>query len=55
MQAGWAPPDYGFSGRGSRDRRTKYLSCVKAGYRKDYSALAGLLREALERRRERSV
>ena len=32
----------------------KYLSCVKKGYGKDYTALATFLLEGLERRRERA-
>ena len=50
MQAGLAPPDYAFTGRGSRKQNRRYLKAVVAGYAMDYEPLTDFFRETLERR-----
>ncbi len=46
----WLPvPDYGLRGRGSRQRGRLNLQAVKAGYERNYEALAGFFAEALMR------
>ena len=52
VQAGYPPPDYGFSGRGSQKRRAEYLTAVKRGYLEDYAPLARFFEAAILRRRE---
>lgn len=46
-QAGLSPPDYRFRGRGSRDRKARYLAAVKAGYKMRYGGLAAFFEDAL--------
>ena len=48
-QAGLSIPDYGFTGRGAKLRRSKYLDAVIKAYCRDYSDLARFLEEALAR------
>jgi cell filamentation protein len=50
LQAGVAAPEYGFFGRGARQRRIAYLHAVQYGYLGDYEPLARFFRAALERR-----
>jgi hypothetical protein len=50
LQAGLPSPDYGFLGRGSKQRRVAYLNAVREGYTEDYRPLAAFFEEALERR-----
>ncbi len=52
FQAGFPAPTYGFTGRGSRARRERYLAAVTQGYGRDYDALAEFFAEAMERRRD---
>ncbi len=49
-QAGLSGPDYGFVGRGARQRRAAYLDAVRKGYLGDYGLLTVFFLEALERR-----
>jgi cell filamentation protein len=53
LQAGFPPPEYGFTGRGSPQQRVEYLQAVTRGYRCDYGALTGFFIRAIERRRRR--
>ncbi|MCL4498840.1 MAG: Fic family protein [Chloroflexi bacterium] len=48
-QAGMTIPDYGFVGRGARERRGAYLAAVIKGYYQDYLDLALFFERALER------
>lgn len=48
-QSGLSIPDYGFTGRGAKLRRSRYLNAVIKAYYQDYSDLARFLEEALER------
>lgn len=41
--------DYGFTGRGAKLRRSRYLDAVIKAYYRDYSDLVRFLEEALER------
>ena len=50
MQASYAPPQFGFRGRGGRRNQSLYLEAVKHGYLQDYEALAAFFRDAIERR-----
>jgi cell filamentation protein len=50
MQAGLPAPVYGFTGRGAKKQRTRYLECVNGGYVGDYDALTDFFRAAIERR-----
>ncbi len=50
LQAGLPVPDYGFTGRGSRKRRTQYLKAVMRGYVEDYNLLTDFFVAATERR-----
>jgi cell filamentation protein len=50
LQAGLPAPDYGFAGRGARERRAEYLAAVKRGYAADYVPLTAFFAAALERR-----
>jgi cell filamentation protein len=52
-QAGYPVPAYGFTGRGSKKRRTEYLSAVSQGYLENYLPLARFFEAALTRRRRR--
>lgn len=52
LQAGLPVPDYGFTGRGARTRRTRYLTAVMRGYVQDYDFLADFFAEGIERRLE---
>ncbi len=47
FQAGYAPPEYRFTGRGSRKVREQYLAAVIQGYQQDYEPLARFFAEAL--------
>jgi len=49
-QAGLPLPDYGFTGRGSRNNKETYLQAVIRGYGQDYEALTRFFTVALERR-----
>jgi cell filamentation protein len=49
-QAGLPLPDYGFEGRGSRARRTRYLNAVIQGYGQNYAALRDFFADAIARR-----
>jgi len=49
LQAGLSYPVYGFTGRGSRQQRKRYLAAVKGGYLMRYDDLTGFFVEALER------
>jgi cell filamentation protein len=49
LQAGLPEPDYGFVGKGSKQRQAQYLQGVIKGYSQDYRLLADFFREALER------
>jgi len=40
FQAGYAPPEYRFTGKGSRKVREQYLAAVIQGYRQNYDPLA---------------
>ena len=44
-------PDYGLSGRGSVERRQRYITAVSQGYMQNYEPLAGFFVEAVERGR----
>ncbi len=48
-QSGLSIPDYGFTGRGSKMRQSRYLDAVIKAYYQDYSDLVRFLEEALER------
>jgi len=47
FQAGYAPPEYRFTGRGSRRVREQYLVAVIQGYQQNYEPLARFFEEAL--------
>jgi cell filamentation protein len=49
LQAGYAHPVYGFTGRGATRRRARYLNAVERGYLQDYVPLAGFFEETLTR------
>ncbi len=49
MQANYPPPDYGFTGKGSKARRSAYLQAVIRGYLQDYEPLTVFFLEALRR------
>ena len=49
-QAGLPLPAYGFTGKGSKVNRERYLKSVIAGYAQNYEALSCFFAEALERR-----
>lgn len=48
-QAGLPPPNYGFTGRGSRAQRARYLAAVQAGYLERYDDLTAFFVDALVR------
>jgi cell filamentation protein len=50
LQAGYPLPEYGLTGRGSQDRRVRYISAVQQGYVRNYDALRVFFEDALERR-----
>lgn len=50
LQAGLATPDCGFTGKGSRLRKRRYLDAVSEGYSTNYEPLTEFFTEALERR-----
>ena len=52
MQAGFPAPSpaYGFSGRGSKERKNRYLGAVAEGYTGNYRDLATFFARALESR-----
>jgi len=50
LQAGLPTPAYGFTGRGARERRRRYLDAVQRGYLQDYDDLTRFFAEALTRR-----
>ena len=47
FQAGYAPPNYRFTGRRSRRVRDRYLAAVIQGYGRNYEPLAVFFEEAL--------
>jgi cell filamentation protein len=49
LQAGLPLPHYGFTGRGSEERRRRYLAAVQFGYGRDYRPLADFFAAAIER------
>ena len=49
LQAGLAVPDYGFTGRGAKTQRERYLAAIVAGYTMDYEPLTAFLEAALAR------
>jgi cell filamentation protein len=49
LQASPATPEYGLTGKGSRQQRKRYLDAVKHGYIKNYEPLTRFFTEALER------
>jgi cell filamentation protein len=49
IQAGYPVPDYAFVGRGSKERRARYIAAVSQGYVQNYAPLAGLFAEAIRR------
>jgi cell filamentation protein, protein adenylyltransferase len=49
LQASPATPEYGFTGKGMKEQRRKYLSAVIQGYQKNYEPLTRFFVEALER------
>lgn len=49
LQAGCPLPEYGLAGRGSVQRRIKYLSAVQNGYAQNYQPLADFFVESLEK------
>lgn len=53
LQAGLPQLDYGFVGRGSRQRKAVYLQGVIRGYEQDYRPLADFFLEALDIRATR--
>ena len=50
LQAGFPIPDYGFTGKGAKERQAAYLAAVTRGYGQDYSALTDFFTEAIRRR-----
>jgi cell filamentation protein len=50
LQAGFPIPDYGFTGKGSRNRQEVYLAAVTRGYGQDYAALTNFFADAIRRR-----
>ena len=48
-QSGLSIPDYGFTGRGAKLRRSRYLNAVIKAYYRNYSDLTCFLEEALGR------
>ena len=55
QQAGHPAPLYRFEGKGSKAERLLYLNAVKKASVRDYDALTGFFREAIERRAGSSV
>jgi cell filamentation protein len=51
VQAGLPVPDYALSGRGSVERRQRYVAAVRQGYVRNYRPLAGYFLEAVRRAR----
>ncbi len=49
LQANMPVPEYGFTGKGSRKQREKYLQAVIHGYSQDYRALVDFFTDALSR------
>ena len=49
LQAGLPLPEYGLAGRGSVQRKYRYLTAVQRGYAQDCQPLADFFRESLER------
>ncbi len=49
VQARYPIPDDEFVGRGSRERRARYIAAVSQGYAQNYAPLAGLFAEAIRR------
>lgn len=47
FQAGYAPPEYRFTGRGSKKVRQQYLAAVIEGYKLNYEPLALFFKEAM--------
>jgi len=53
FQADLPAPVYGFTGKGARERRRRYLEGAQRGYLEDDRALEAFFEEALERARRR--
>ena len=50
LQAGFPIPDYGYTGKGSRNTQEAYLAAVTRGYAQDYAALTNFFVDAIRRR-----
>lgn len=50
LQAGYPPPDYRFTGRGSTKRKEMYITALQRAYVEQYDQLTDLFVEALGRR-----